>query len=128
MQTAEIAEKLKAVFDKRPEILFCFLFGSSAAGSASPRDVDLAVFAVVRAADRVNWMADVHGDFCDALATNNVDLIHLNSTDNIMLLDEIVRKGQLIFERDLDARALFQARVWHEGIDFKEKRKMLMGV
>jgi len=82
MQTAEIAEKLKAVFDKRPEILFCFLFGSSAAGSASPRDVDLAVFAVVRAADRVNWMAG----------------------------------------------ALFQARVWHEGIDFKEKRKMLMGV
>jgi predicted nucleotidyltransferase len=128
MQAEEITEKLRAVFERRPEILFCFLFGSSAAGAPSPGDVDLAVFASVSAAGRLDWMADVHGDFCDALATNDVDLVHLNSTDNIMLLDEIVRKGRVIFERDSEARALFQARIWHEGIDFKEKRKMLMGV
>lgn len=128
MRPEEIAEKLKPAFERRAEILFCFLFGSSAAAAASPRDVDLAVFALVTPERRVDWMADVHGDFCDALGTNDVDLVHLNSTDNIMLLDEIVRKGSLIFERDADARALFQARVWHEGIDFKEKRKMLMGV
>jgi len=128
MQPEEIAERLKPVFDGRAEILFCFLFGSSAAGAPSPRDIDLAVFAVVPRDRRVDWMADVHGDFCDALATNHVDLVHLNSTDNIMLLDEIVRKGLVIFERDADALAMFQARIWHEGIDFKEKRRMLMGV
>ena len=27
-----------------------------------------------------------------------------------------------------DTRVLFDVRVWHEGIDFKEKRRMLMGV
>ena len=97
-------------------------------GGQAPRDIDIAVYATAEQAQRLDWRADLHGELCDALGTNAVDLVHLNSTDNIMLLDEIVRKGEVLFERDPDARIFFVTGVWHRAIDFKEKRKLLMGV
>ncbi|MCB1324692.1 MAG: nucleotidyltransferase domain-containing protein [Spirochaetales bacterium] len=127
MSPDEIVRRLQPVFENRPEIVFVFLFGS-AVGAMAPRDIDIAVYANVEPTERLDWRADLHGELCDALGTNEVDLVHLNATANIMLLDEIVRKGRVIFERDRSERVYFVVGVWHRAIDFKEKRKLLMGL
>ncbi len=130
MNVEAIRNRLAPVFERHPEVGFAYLFGSAALERTDrrPRDIDIAVWAEVGGGDRVGWLADLHGNLTAALETNEVDLVHLNGTDNIMLLDEIVRRGVLLWEPDSVERRLFEARIWHQGIDFKEKRKRLMGV
>ena len=62
------------------------------------------------------------------LKKSNVDLIILNASRNIILLDQIVRKGVILIDRDRELREEFEVRVLHEAIDFREQRVVMMGV
>ena len=132
MSRPDLETTILPVLLKHPEILFCYLFGSAAGQDrVNARDVDLAVYTddeKLPSKSRPLWLADLHGDFCEALASNEVDLIHLNTTENLMLLDEIVRRGRPIYIQDIDRHSFFLSHTWHRTIDFKEKRKLLMGV
>jgi len=127
----EIKEQLIPVFEKyRDRIVFAYLFGSTARSDLYPSgDVDIAVS--VQGADAnesFDLKLSLHADFCRALKRRNVDVVILNRTKNIMLLDQIVREGIVLFDTDEDARQDFEVDVLHRAMDFKEHRLSVMGM
>ncbi len=127
----EINKRLQPVFDKyRDAILFAYLFGSAIEDSIyPPHDIDIAVFFTPESGSELyNTRFLLHGDICRSLKTNNVDVIVLNTLSNLIMCDEIVRKGVLIFERDKARREEYELKVLHDAIDFKRQRFVNMGI
>lgn len=122
---------IAAVLDlHRDDVLFAYLFGSAAEGAGGPlSDVDIAVyFSGKEAPSLFDRALSLHADLCRALRRNDVDLVTLNTARNIVMLDEIVRKGLVLIDRDAGLRHDFEQRVLHEAIDFRQQRVALMGV
>ncbi len=119
------------VFEKyRKDIIFAYLFGSYAKDGLTPlSDIDIAVF--LEKGTKQSYFdlkLSIHADFCRMLKRDDVDVVILNTVNNIVLLDAIVREGKILFERDRVLREEFEIRTLHQAIDFKEHRKAIMGV
>lgn len=125
----EIIQKLIPVFERHQQVVFAYLFGSAAEGVERPcSDVDLAVY-VSRPLDFSFFRKlDLYGDCCRALKRNDVDLVVLNQTRNLLLADQALRRGRLIFSRDQDMLDDFFLRTLHAAIDFREQRRRVIGV
>ena len=122
---AEVAFKLRQVFKEFPEGAFSYLFGSVAEGTAGPlSDIDIAV---LLDPFRLESILPLHNALCRALKRDEIDLLILNQTKNIILLEEIVRHGILIYEKDPIARLDFEWKIIHQAIDFRETRKRIFG-
>ena len=67
-------------------------------------------------------------DFCRVLKRNDIDVVVLNTTTNIVLLDEIIRGGIVLVDRDIDLREEFEQKILHQAMDFKEQRIVFLGV
>ncbi len=126
----KIKHRLQPVLKKyQQELKAVYLFGSIAEGdSTSLSDVDLAVY--VEDPERFSFQSKLmlHGDCCRVLARNDVDLVVMNSSKNLLLLEEIITTGQVVWEKDSAMRIEFEAQLLHRAIDFKEQRSRLMGV
>jgi predicted nucleotidyltransferase len=125
-----IKRALLPLFEKyRGKVAFAYLFGSVAAGEAAPlSDVDIAVF--IEAGNRETFFDDrlsLYADICRALKSNDVDLLVLNSATNLVILEEVVRHGVVLYDRDSDRREAFELRVLHQAIDFRHQRVAVMG-
>jgi hypothetical protein len=70
----------------------------------------------------------LYADLCRTLKRNDVDLVLLNLTGNLMLNDEIVRHGKVLYTTDDDVREEFELNVLHRCADFKFQRRYAMGV
>ncbi|MGR3175684.1 MAG: type VII toxin-antitoxin system MntA family adenylyltransferase antitoxin [Candidatus Scalindua sp.] len=131
MISNSIKEKLLPLFSKyNGNILFAYLFGSAAQGNMSPlSDVDLAVF-LSRQNEKFYFdiKCSLYADFCRVLKRNDIDVVVLNTTTNIVLLDEIIRGGMVLVDRDIDLREEFEQKILHQAMDFKEQRIIFMGV
>ena len=91
-------EKLPALFAGWPAVLTVYLFGSQAAGEATPfSDVDLAVVYD----GPVSWReeADLEVAVADALGVDEVDLLNLERLDALFRY-RIIATGRLVYERD----------------------------
>ena len=126
-----IRDAVLPVFEKyKNKVIFGYLFGSAAQKTGYPsRDVDIAVFL---SGDGKKSAFDVklslYADFCRALKRNDVDVVVLNIAVNLMLLDEIVRYGVVLYDADPKAREEFELKIQHQAIDFKNQRLAIMGV
>lgn len=111
-------------------VLFAYLFGSRARGEgASSSDIDIAVyFAEGTRASHFETKLALYADFCRALKRNDVDIVVLNDTTNLILLDEITRAGIVLYDRNPEVRMDFELRVLHRSLDFKSHRLAIMGV
>jgi len=123
--------ELTPIFDKyHEEIIAAYLFGSTARGQASPSsDIDIAV--LMRKRDNTRGATlkfRLYADLCRELKRNDIDLVVLDLSGNLILNDEIVRHGKLIFDTDHDAREEFELNVLHACTDFKFQRRYAMGV
>lgn len=131
MDTKSIIDALTRIFE-RPDhrVAFAYLFGSTAKRETAPlSDVDVAVYlAGVRTEDFFDRKLSLHADICRALRRNDVDVVVLNMTRNLMLLDDIIRNGIVVRDADPDLRAEFELKVLHRAIDFKAHRLAVMGV
>lgn len=131
MVSDSIKEKLLPLFSKyNGNVLFAYLFGSAAQGNMSPlSDVDLAVF-LSRQNEKSYFdiKCSLYADFCRVLKRNDIDVVVLNTTTNIVLLDEIIRGGIVLVDRDVDLREEFEQKILHQAIDFKEQRITFLGV
>ncbi len=79
----EIALKLQKVFEEFPEVVFSYLFGSVAEGKAGPlSDIDIAVFLKPF---KLESILPLHTALCRALKRDEIDLLVLNQTRNIIL-------------------------------------------
>ena len=125
----ELTHQLKMFFVKHGDLVrFAYLFGSSAQGSQSAlSDIDIAVHLKNGTTDPFEAKLSIHADLCRVLKRNDVDVVILNTATNLMLLDEIVRTGIILYDADPEARAEFELKVIHRALDFKEQRFAAMG-
>ena len=114
----------------REEIVAAYLFGSMAGGVTYPSsDIDIAV--LTRNRDKKSRAAlklRLYADLCRSLKRNDVDLVLLDLSGNLILNDEIVRHGKVLYSTDDDAREEFELIVLHRCADFKFQRRYVMGV
>lgn len=126
----EIKESLAPVFEKmRGRVAVAYLFGSSANGQAGPNsDIDLAVLLHTGGVDAdFEVRLELYADCCRALKRNDIDVVVLNRTRNLFLLESVVREGKVLFEDDAELREEYEVRVMHDFIDFREHRMRVMG-
>jgi predicted nucleotidyltransferase len=123
-QAAAVAER----YGKRVTALY--LFGSRAANQESTlSDIDLAVlFDPRESATFLELRFALYADFSRSLATNNIDLTVLNTLDNLFILDDIIRSGELIYDGRPDLRLDFEQQALHRALDFKQQRQRVMGI
>lgn len=112
------------------QVIFSYLFGSAAKEELSPlSDIDIAVYF---SQEYINNLFDLklslHADICRALARNDVNIVVLNTAENLMLLEEIIRNGIILFDREEWVREEYEVRILHQAIDFKTQRFAIMGI
>ena len=98
--------------------MFAYVFSSRITGKASSgSDVDIAVF-TSRDLSWKEFVVLMHA-LEDALRLK-VDLVHLNKAP-LLLAYEVVSKGVLVLDRDVDRRVKFEVRTIKEFLDFKPR-------
>ena len=129
-----MVESIKAillpVFERYADsVVFAYLFGSAAKGEATAlSDIDIAVYLSYGTRKFYSdTKLSLYADLCRALRSNDIDLVILNTSRNIVLLEEIVRSAVVLYERDSDFREDFEVKVLHRAIDFREQRLAVMG-
>jgi uncharacterized protein len=131
LKVSTIKETLSPVFKKyRDRVVFAYLFGSAAGGDLQPTsDIDIAVlFVPGTRAFYFDTRLSLHGDYCRALNRNDIDIVVLNTATNIIILEEIVRYGIVIYDREPDMREDFELKILHQAIDFREQRLAAIGI
>lgn len=124
-----IQNKLESLFNKyQRELLAVYLFGSMADGSSSPgSDIDIAVLLSLSDRKRaLELKLQLYADLCRHLQRNDVDLVILNLSTNLILKDQILKHGQLLFTSDDQAREDYELKVLHQCMDFKLHRQQIM--
>ena len=128
---AEIKNVLSPVFEHyRDKVIFAYLFGSTVHESIYPaKDIDIAVYFQKGSLESyIDGRLSLYADICRALKTNDIDLIILNTTTNLMLMEEIVRSGVILYDKSPDLRVDFEFKILHQVIDFREQRYITMGI
>jgi|Deesub1362A_J573_1020465.scaffolds.fasta_scaffold36981_2 hypothetical protein len=119
-------ERILKVFEDFPEVLFAYLFGSVSEGISGPlSDLDIAIYMKPYSGERY---IKLHTALCRTLRRSNIDLLVLNRTRNLILIEEIFRKGQLIYDKDPEFRIEYEVKMIHRAIDFRTQRKAVMGI
>ncbi len=124
-----LKKRLQPVFKKyEKQLVFAYIFGSVVTGgyNIAESDIDLAFFLDSDELD-LDFQLGLMADCGRALKSDRIDLVILNQIKNLMLAEEIVRTGQVIFERDKEKRDLFEVKIIYQAIDFREHRKVMMG-
>lgn len=105
----------------RSDIACAYLFGSRATGTArASSDWDVAVLLTRWPGNEAIWEKfKIEDDLAIALATDAVQVIILNTLDDPLLGFEIINTGQLLIERDQEARLLFEANTLRRYQDWQ---------
>ncbi|GBE00511.1 nucleotidyltransferase domain protein [bacterium BMS3Abin07] len=126
-KTGILLSGIGKVLDSHGNIEFAYLFGSYADGNAFPAsDIDIAVYLSSGPAG-LNDELVLHTMLSRELKCNNVDLIMINNTRNIILLEDIIKNGKVIYDKNSPLREQFELKVFHSAIDFKFQRKVFAG-
>lgn len=113
--TAELT-RLRDVFNKYPEVLAVYLFGSRAEGrSHRDSDYDLAVVSARGRSARASRL-EILADLAQA-GFDNIDLSFLDQR-NLVLGHEAVRMNQVVFARQEFDRGSFYSKIIRMYLDF----------
>ena len=116
---SDFLEVLEKYCRAKKEIIAAYLFGSFAAGKATPfSDVDIALLTPPAKNRMVTFHAklEYHTELSD-LIKKNVDIVLLREAGE-MLSYQVLKFGCLIFERDRDAHREFVAKRVIQCLDF----------
>jgi uncharacterized protein len=118
---------LSQVLSESHNVIFAYIFGSHITGMITESsDVDVAVYLDKKLPDLEDYFS-LHVALSRALKTDRIDLLILNNSSNLILLDSILRHGILVLDKDKDRRQTFELNVLHSAIDFREQRKAIIG-
>ena len=116
----EIVQILKKHLKDESDVEFAYLFGSYADSTFNDRsDVDVALYLKETSFDN---QLKINFDL-SKLLKKDVDLVVLNKTRNLYLLDDIIQKGIIL--KDADKRIEFELKKHHEILDYKEFKKSI---
>jgi len=101
--------RLKRYFSTKPEIISGYIFGSSVdKRRRKDSDIDIALFINEESiTNPLRYRINLSADLMD-LVKRKVDLVILNNA-NLLLRAQVFEKGNLIYDKDQNLRALFQA-------------------
>jgi predicted nucleotidyltransferase len=117
-----LKDSLKCVCKKYPDIVFAYLFGSYATGEQTAMsDIDLAIYLKSESEFNFNKLLLFHGDCCRALKRNDVDVLVLNTAKNLILLQDIILTGKIIYNANQTILDDFELRTLHAVHDFRER-------
>jgi predicted nucleotidyltransferase len=97
---------LAEFFERQPDVVAAYLFGSQARGKAGPlSDIDLAVWLDDRPdrGRRLSRQLALSGGAASLLGTDDVELVVLNGAPPL-LAQRVIRDGELLAERSAPAR------------------------
>lgn len=119
MERKNIRKKLTSLFQHHPEIKLAYLFGSQAKGKKGPlSDYDFAIY--MEAGDKrkaFEIRLQLLGEMSKILHTDKIDLIILNNVMSPELKYNIIKEGNLIFERK-PYKLLVEPKILIEYFDF----------
>ena len=117
------------VFKKHPAILAAYLFGSCAEGyETTLSDLDLAIFVKKPETFSLADKLSVHADCCRVAKRNDIDLVVMNQTRNLILLEQIISTGVRIWNENSPLLDDFELKTLHLAQDFKYQRQREMGI
>lgn len=130
MSVEEIKKLLIPVWEKHPEVIAAYLFGSRVGDEVSPlSDYDFAV--MLEDGEKNNWLDRkfiLYSDICRVLKTDKVDVVVLNVLKNEIIAYDVLTKGVLLYDSDSDKRIEFEVRRLHRAIDFRVGRSYYLGI
>jgi len=131
MDIPKLKRTLLPIFLLYPkEIIAAYIFGSTVKGTmSSSSDIDIAV--LLRSGDKKKGATlkfRLYADLCRKLKSNDVDLLLLNLSGNLVLNNEVIRQGEVIYSSDDEAREEFELKILHRHTDFRSQRRYNMGV
>jgi predicted nucleotidyltransferase len=114
-----ITESLEKIFQKKKEVLFCYLFGSFAYRNFNSKsDVDVAVFLDKKnKVDFFEKRLELTSEISRALK-KETDILILN-TAPLFLKYVVLKEGKLIFSRNENQRIGFELKTMNDYFDFK---------
>ena len=124
-------ENLKKIFHERQHhFMFVYLFGSIARNDhTESSDLDIAVYVEENIKqDYFDIKSQLYLQLSRVLKINRIDIVVMNQCRNLILLNNIITHGQLIYEKNQSARIDYEQKISHNAIDFKHQRKRVMGV
>ena len=124
-------DNLKKIFHERQHhFMFVYLFGSLARKDHSESsDLDIAVYVEENIKqDYFDIKSELYLNLSRVLKINRIDIVVMNQCRNLILLNNIITHGQLIYEKNQSARIDYEQKISHNAIDFKHQRKRVMGV
>jgi hypothetical protein len=108
-----------------PAIVFAYLFGSRADGTAGPRsDVDVAVY-LVDGVDAFNMRLTLMGRLAACLRTDALDVIVLNDAP-LALTGRIVESRRVVLDRAPGVRQAFESLTARMFNDFRIRERRLL--
>ena len=122
MKQLSEAKKLIQRWGQVRPIRLCVLFGSQATGQAHQRsDLDLAVWPVEPPSTptRLGWLREL-----ETMLNQEVSLVLVSADLDPVLGMEIVRQGQLIYEREPELWLHHRAQLWHAYNDSLPFRRL----
>jgi predicted nucleotidyltransferase len=131
MNLAALKRRLQPAFEEfSQQTVAAYLFGSAVEdGSSGPlSDIDIAVLFSERDGGACfDLRLRLYTRLSTLLGRNDIDVLALNLSGNLVLMEEVVRKGKLLYETDREKRFDFETTILHRALDFKQQRLAILG-
>jgi predicted nucleotidyltransferase len=130
LDISEIKNALQPLFsDFSKRIGFVYCFGSQVDGSPGiDSDIDLAFYLDPFAKTQPDIRLDLYAQSSRLLKKSDIDIVILNSLSNLVLQEQIIRHGVLLYDRDPELRRSYEVNTLHRSMDFRQHRKLVMGI
>lgn len=120
MEVKALKKKLTPIFHKYPSIKLVYFFGSRVRGEIGPlSDYDLAVYVDEKDKKKIfEIRLELIATISRVLKTDKIDVVALNTLDAPELKYNIIKEGELIFEKK-PFKVLVEPKILNEYFDFR---------
>lgn len=120
----KLIKKLKKIFASCPNVKLAYIFGSQAREDTGPlSDYDFAIyFDGLDKKEMFDVKLELQSKLSRALETDKVDVVVLNLSKKPELKYNIIKQGQLIFDRE-PYKVLVEPKIMNEYFDFHQMLK-----
>lgn len=128
MNKQDIIEKIRNYLFQKSEIDYAYIFGSFTKKDYYD-DIDIAVYIKSRFNYKnfnlypFGYASLLSGEILRIIKYKKVDMVVMNDA-GLLILNRIVNKGLLLFDRDIFGRIYFENRIRKEYIDSEHLRKI----